>query len=131
MMSLTTRLTPLTPLMMRRLFTAARTVYPNQRTFEMRTVLDRLAEDFDGSGDHGENVVEVVGDATGELTDRFHLLRLPDLGLGGLDLLKTLDHGLGAAAQPDFLLERRIGPAEVECESTSPGSAATAAAFPR
>ena len=47
---------------------------------EMRTVLDRLAEDFDGSGDHGENVVEVVGDAAGELTDRFHLLRLPDLG---------------------------------------------------
>ncbi len=76
---------------------------------EMRTVLDRLAEDFDGSGDHGENVVEVVGDAAGELTDGFHLLRLPDLRLGGLDLLKTLDHGLGAAAQPDFLLERRIG----------------------
>ncbi len=50
-----------------------------------------------------------MGDATGELTDGFHLLRLPDLGLGGLDLPKTLDHGLGAAAQPDFLLELRIG----------------------
>jgi hypothetical protein len=76
---------------------------------EMRTVLDRLTEDFDGSGDHGEDVVEVVGDATGKLTDGFHLLRLPDLGLGGLDLLKTLHHGLGAAAQPDFRLERLIG----------------------
>src|ERR1700730_8409883 len=77
---------------------------------EMRTVLDRLAEDFDSSGDHGENVVEVVGDATRELADRFHLLRLPNLGLGVLYFLKTFDHGLGAAAQPDFLLKRRIGP---------------------
>ena len=97
---------------------------------EMRTVLDRLAEDFDGSGDHGEDVVEVVGDATGELTDRFHLLRLPDLGLGGLDLPKPLDHGLGAAAQPDFLLELPHRLAEVECVSAAPGAAAASAAAP-
>ena len=75
----------------------------------MRTVLDRLAEDFDGAGDHGQNVVEVVRDAAGELADGFHLLRLPDLGLVGLDLLKTFDHGLGLAPVPDFFLKRRIG----------------------
>ena len=81
---------------------------------EMRTVLDRVAEDFDGAGDHGQDVVEVVGDAAGELADGFHLLRLPDLGLGGLDLLKPLHHGLGAAALPGFLLERRIGLLELD-----------------
>ena len=75
----------------------------------MRTILDRLAEDFDGSGDHGQNVVEVVRNTTSELADRFHLLRLPDLGLVGLDLLKTLDHGLGLAPVSNFLLKRRIG----------------------
>jgi hypothetical protein len=31
---------------------------------ELRTVPDRLAKDFDGSGDYREYVVEVVGDAT-------------------------------------------------------------------
>ena len=74
-----------------------------------RTILDRLAEDFDGSGDHGQNVVEVVRNTTGELADGFHLLRLPDLGLVGLYLLKTLNHSLGLAPVSDFLLKRRIG----------------------
>src|SRR6476469_5969628 len=75
----------------------------------MRTVLDRIFEDFDGSGDHGQNVVEVVRDATGELTDGCHLLRLPDLGFVGLYLLKTFDHRLGVAPLFDFLLKCRIG----------------------
>ncbi len=76
---------------------------------EVRPILDRVGEDFDGAGDHGQNVVEVVRHAAGELADRFHLLRLPDLGLVGLDLLKTFDHGLGLAPVFHFLLERRIG----------------------
>ena len=97
---------------------------------EMRPVLDRLAEDFDGAGDHGQNVVEVVRDAAGELADGFHLLRLPDLGLGGLDLLKTFDHGLGLAPLPDLLLERRIGLLQAACVSAAPEVAAASAAAP-
>ena len=76
---------------------------------EMRTILDRLAEDFDGSGDHRQNVVEVVRNTAGELADGLHLLRLPDLCLVGLYLLKTFNHGLGLAPVPDFLLKRCIG----------------------
>src|SRR5579883_3100089 len=36
---------------------------------------------FDIPANHGEEIVEVVGDAAGELADRFHLLRLPKLFL--------------------------------------------------
>ena len=76
---------------------------------EIWPILDRVAEYFDGAGDHGQNVVEIMRHAAGELADRFHLLRLPDLGFGGLDLLKTPDHGLGLPAVFDLLLERRLG----------------------
>ena len=76
---------------------------------EFRPILDRVTENFDGAGDHGQNIVEIVRNATRELADRFHLLRLPDLGLVGLDLLKAPDHGLGLAPMFDFLLKRRIG----------------------
>ena len=41
-----------------------------------------LAEADDG----GQQVVEVVGDAAGQLPDRFHLLRLPELLLEPLQL---------------------------------------------
>ena len=40
----------------------------------------------DAADDDGEHVVEVVRDAAGELADRFHLLDLAKLGLGGLAL---------------------------------------------
>ena len=59
--------------------------------------------------DHGQEVVEVVRDAAGELADGFHLLRLPDLRLVGFDLLKAPDHGLGLAALLRLFRERRIG----------------------
>ena len=45
---------------------------------ELRLVLDRVGEDLDRSGDHGQDIVEVVRDAAGELAERFHLLGLPD-----------------------------------------------------
>ncbi len=51
---------------------------------ELRPVGDRVAENADGAGDDGQDVVEVVGDAAGQLADRVHFLRLPELGLGGL-----------------------------------------------
>ncbi len=35
-------------------------------------------DDFEVAEDHLQNVVEVVSDAARELSDRFHLLRLPD-----------------------------------------------------
>ena len=40
----------------------------------------------DAADDDGEHVVEVVGDAAGQLADRLHLLDLAELGLGGLAL---------------------------------------------
>ena len=42
------------------------------------SVGDGLGQDLDRSGDDGQDVVEVVGDAAGELADRLHLLGLPD-----------------------------------------------------
>ena len=49
---------------------------------KLRLVLDRVGQDFDRSGDDGQDIVEVVRDAAGELADRFHLLGLPDPVLG-------------------------------------------------
>src|SRR5690606_40933015 len=46
--------------------------------------------------DHGEHVVEVVGDAPGELPHRFHLLGLAELFLEGPALVDVLD-GAGDA----------------------------------
>ena len=43
---------------------------------------DRVGEDLDRAGDDGQDIVEVMGDAAGELADGFHLLRLPDPVLG-------------------------------------------------
>ncbi len=43
---------------------------------------DCVRQDLDRAGDDGEDVVEVVRDAAGELPDRFHLLRLAKLRFG-------------------------------------------------
>ena len=56
-----------------------------------RRVADRLgalARQHHVAGDAGQDVVEVVRDAAGQLADRFHLLRLAQLALelGALDL---------------------------------------------
>src|SRR5262249_44849686 len=45
--------------------------------------------------DHGQQIVEVVGDAAGQLADRLHLLRLAEMLLGGGELR------LGAPARGD------------------------------
>ena len=45
---------------------------------ELRFVLDRVGDDLDRSGDHGQDIVEIVRDAAGELAERFHFLGLPD-----------------------------------------------------
>ena len=48
-----------------------------------RPVGDGLGQDLEGAGDDGQDVVEVVGDAAGQLADGLHLLRLAQLGFGG------------------------------------------------
>ena len=58
---------------------------------ELRLALHRIGEDFDRSGDDGKDVVEVMGDAAGELADRFHLFGLPDPVLGR-DLVGEIAH---------------------------------------
>ena len=51
---------------------------------ELGLVGDGFLQDADGAGDHGQDIVEVVRDAAGELADRVHLLRMPQLGFRGL-----------------------------------------------
>ena len=46
---------------------------------ELGLVGDGVRQDLDGTGDDGENVVEVVGNAAGQLADGFHLLCLRQL----------------------------------------------------
>ena len=52
--------------------------------FEFGAIGDGLGQDSDGPGDDGQNVVEVVRDAAGQLADRFHLLGLAVLRLRSL-----------------------------------------------
>ena len=44
-----------------------------------RRVVDLVAEDLRVPQDHGEQVVEIVRDAAGQMAERFHLLRLLQL----------------------------------------------------
>jgi hypothetical protein len=53
--------------------------------FAFRAV-ESPASEIDPTDHDGEHVVEVVGDAAGELADRFHLLDLAKLGFGCLAL---------------------------------------------
>ena len=48
-------------------------------------------EKFGIADDHGQQIVEVVGDAAGELADGLHLLRLDELLLGALALGQIVD----------------------------------------
>ena len=65
---------------------------------QLRPVRDGFGEDFDRAGDDGENIVEVVRDAAGQLTDRFHFLGLAKLQIRDILLVKQavlfLDQGL-------------------------------------
>ena len=63
----------------------------------------RLGQNADGAGDDRQDVVEVVGDAAGELADRVHLLGLPELGFGGALL--------GDIAADEEMPPHRLGPA--------------------
>ena len=70
---------------------------------ELRPVLHALGEDLDRAGDDGQDVVEVVRDAAGELSDGIHLLRLAQLRLAG-DLVgqvadECVEHVAAQAAQ--------------------------------
>ena len=51
---------------------------------ELGLIGDGFFQNADGAGDHGQDVVEVMRDATGELADRIHPLRMPQLGFRGL-----------------------------------------------
>ena len=69
-----------------------------------------------GHHDH-QDVVEVVGDAAGELADRFHLLRLAKLGLQRLamgdvdhDAAQAHDLAVGVAHRPEIALDREQRP---------------------
>ena len=68
------------------------------------SLLDRVGQDFDRSGDHGQDIVEVVRDAAGELAERFHLLGLPDAvlrrDLVGEVAEESVEHDAVAASQP-------------------------------
>ena len=58
---------------------------------ELRFVLDGIGQDFDRPGDDGEDIVEIMRDAAGELADGLHLLGLPDAVLGR-DLVGEVAH---------------------------------------
>ncbi|MFK4673424.1 hypothetical protein ABIF37_005827 [Bradyrhizobium diazoefficiens] len=69
---------------------------------ELGTIGDRIRQNTDRAGDDGQHVVEVVGDAAGQLADRIHLLDLPELGFGGLLL--------GEVAADEEMAPHRLGP---------------------
>ena len=51
---------------------------------ELGLIGDGFFQDADRTRDHGQDIVEVMRDATRELADRVHLLRMPQLGFRGL-----------------------------------------------
>ncbi len=69
----------------------------------VRLVGNLLGQDFDGPGDDGEHIVEIMRDAAGQLPERVHLLRLSQL-LFRRDLMgqvpdEGVEHVAAAAAQ--------------------------------
>ncbi len=52
-------------------------------------VVDFIEQDLRIAEDDGQEIVEVVGDAAGQMPERFHLLRLPELQLH-LDALRLI-----------------------------------------
>ncbi len=79
------------------------------------TLADAQCEQIQAADDAGEQVVEIVGQATGELADRFHLLRLPQLLFQhGLGLHGLLFPGYVATGPGEVLLieVQRQGPSQ-------------------
>ena len=81
--------------------------HPGDRQ-QLRVMGDGLGQDADGSGDDGEDIVEVVRHAAGQLADGFHLLRLAELGFGGLLL--------GQVAADEEVPPDRLGPGPHPCQ---------------
>src|SRR5439155_17562416 len=86
---------------------------------ELRIVGHALGEDFDRAGNHGQHVVEVMGDATGELPDRLHLLRHPQLLVERALFRKVLDECIeyvsAATAQGcHFQLDLNLSPVSAQ-----------------
>jgi len=67
-------------------------------------------DDAEGTRDPGQEVVEVVGDAAGQLADGVHLLALAQLLLGGLPVRLFGLEGLRPFG--DALLQRLVGPSK-------------------
>jgi len=59
---------------------------------KLRIVRDQILQDLDAAGDDGEEIVEVVRNAAGELADGIHLLRMAQLLLGRDLLGDVADH---------------------------------------
>ena len=58
---------------------------------KLRLVLHGIGQNLDRAGDDGEEVIEIMRDAAGELADGFHFLGLPD-PLLGRDLVGEIAH---------------------------------------
>ncbi len=71
--------------------------HPGDRQ-QFRPVGDAFRQEFDRSGNHRQNVVEIVSDAAGQLTNRLHFLGLAELQIRDVLLaqqaLLFLDQGL-------------------------------------
>jgi hypothetical protein len=78
---------------------------------EFWPVSDGFRQDFDRPGDDGENVVQIVGDAAGQLTDRLHFLRLTKLQIGGVLFVQ----------QTVLLLDQRLHGIDGDLQGRSPG----------
>jgi len=89
---------------------------------KLRVFLDRIGQNFDGPRDHRQDIVEVMGDAAGELADGFHLFGLPNpvlrRDLVGQVAYESIEHDSVAAPQrgdaqldPDLssVASRRVG----------------------
>jgi hypothetical protein len=64
-----------------------------------------------------QQIIEVVRDAASQLPDRLHLLRLAQLGLGLLQLLRAFANQSGKRIVELLQIERRLRPLDrVECE---------------
>ena len=75
---------------------------------EFGLVGDGFVQDADGAGDHGQDVVEVVRDAAGQLADRVHLLDMPQLGFRRLLLRQVA----ADEEMPFHRLRPRAGPVQ-------------------
>ena len=74
-----------------------------------RPLLELLAQQVEVADDDAQEVVEVVGEAAGQVADGFHLLRLLELALDGLAAADVANGGDGDEAAVRLLhRERRL-----------------------